>query len=325
MRRFFPARFLAGFVFLMLAGCAAIVPQSESLRKEPPRDLPPTVVLSDVPFYPQSDYHCGPAALAMILNAAGAGVSVEKLVDQVYLPGRKGSLQIEMLAAARRNGLVAYQLAPQLTDVLREVAAGTPVVALENYGFGPFPLWHYSVVVGYDLERSNIVRHSGVKKEQSMPLPVFEYLWEHHWAMVAVPPERMPVTATEAQYLASVSALEQAGQTAGAHIGYRTLLKRWPENLIARMGFGNTAYKLGDLAAAETAFREATLLAPQSAAAFNNLAQTLADRGKLEEARVAAERAVTLAAGNLPVAGETLAAILKKAGSTTSSNSPPHQ
>jgi hypothetical protein len=34
----------------------------------------------------------------------------------------------------RRHGFVAYKLAPEFTDVLREIAAGTPVVTLENYG-----------------------------------------------------------------------------------------------------------------------------------------------------------------------------------------------
>ena len=150
-----------------------------------------------------------------------------------------------------------------------------------------------------------------------MPFPVFEYLWENHWAMVAVPPDRIPVTATEAEYLAAVAALEETGQIERANIAYRTLLKRWPQNLIARMGLGNTAYKLGDLATAEAAFREATLRDPQSAAAFNNLAQTLADRGKLKAARVAAERAVALAGDNLPVARETLEAVRKTAQSKT--------
>ena len=66
---------------------------------------------------------------------AGVKVTPEELVPQVYLPERKGSLQVEMLAAARRHGMVSYQLAPRFEDVLREIAAGTPVVVLQNLGF----------------------------------------------------------------------------------------------------------------------------------------------------------------------------------------------
>ena len=56
---------------------------------------------------------------------------------QLYIPARKGSVQIEMLAAPRRYGMVSYALEPQLDDVLREVAAGNPVVVLQNYGDWP--------------------------------------------------------------------------------------------------------------------------------------------------------------------------------------------
>ena len=148
------ARLLAGFVFLsaLLSGCSIIAPQTYALKEQRPSDLPPRAELTQVPFFPQEDYFCGPAALAMVLNTAGVKVSPEELVEQVYLPGRKGSLQVEMLVAARRHGLIAYELAPQVTDTLREIAAGTPAIVLENYGFSWYPVWHYSVVVGYDLD-----------------------------------------------------------------------------------------------------------------------------------------------------------------------------
>ena len=53
----------------------------------------------------------------------------------MYLPGRQGSLQAEMLGATRRSGLVAYTPRRNSRTVLREVAAGTPVVVLLNLAF----------------------------------------------------------------------------------------------------------------------------------------------------------------------------------------------
>jgi hypothetical protein len=251
----------AGFLFLcvLLAGCAALVPQSAGIREQPPAGLPARAELREVVFHAQDEYHCGPAALAMALNAAGVDVTVDSLVEQVYLPGRKGSLQIEMLVAARRNGLVAYRLEPSLTDALREIAAGTPVVVLENYGFRVWPKWHYSVLVGYDLEKGELIRRSGLKPRQLMPFPVFEYVWstDGHWAMVAVPPDRVPVTATETRYGNAVVALERSGQVKNAHVAYNAMLRRWPSSLLGLMGRGNTAYALKDIAAAEAAFRGA--------------------------------------------------------------------
>jgi len=50
----------------------------------------------------------------MVLGAGGKAIEPEALRPQVYLPDRHGSLQIEMLAAARRNGFVAIELKPEL-------------------------------------------------------------------------------------------------------------------------------------------------------------------------------------------------------------------
>ena len=310
------ARSVAGFLFAgaFLSGCASLAPQTQSLRQQPPAGLRPHVELTAVPFYPQEDYYCGPAALAMVLNAAGIETTPDALLDQVYLPGRKGSLQVEMLAAARRQGLVAYELQPELADLLREVAAGTPAVVLENYGLSWYPLWHYSVVIGYDLEREEIIRRSGLRERRTLPLAAFEYLWkkEGRWAMVVLPPNQLPATATETRYAAAVAALEKGGRVKEAQVAYGAMLKRWPSSLAAQIGFGNTAYASGDLATAETAFRQATLDHPDSTAAFNNLAQTLADRGKNEQALAAAERAVALGGPMLAAAQATLEAIRKK-------------
>lgn len=308
----------AGFLLLcaLLSGCAALLPQATAIREQPPANLPPRAELREVVFHGQDEYHCGPAALAMALNAAGVDVTPASLVEQVYIPGRKGSLQIEMLVAARRNGLVAYRLEPSLTDLLREIAAGTPVISLENYGMKIWPKWHYAVLVGYDLGKGELIRRSGLKPRQVMPFEVFEYVWstDGHWAMVAVPPDRVPVTATEARYGNAVIALEKTGHVKNAHVAYNAMLRRWPDSLVGLMGRGNTAYALKDLATAESAFREASEHHPGSASAFNNLAHVLAERGKLDEAIAAAERAVSLGGPQLPSARATLEGVRRKAG-----------
>lgn len=311
-------RRLAGFLFLAALGGCALFPQSFALRDRPPADIPPRAELVATPFFPQEDYFCGPAALAMVLNAAGRSVAPESLVDQVYVPARKGSFQVEMLAAARRNGLLALELAPRLEDVLRELAAGTPVIVLQNLGFSWFPTWHYAVAVGYDLKQGDIVLRSGTRERTSLPFPAFEFTWQDgkHWAMVVVPPDRLPATADEARYAAAAAALERLGHAREARTAFRTMLSRWPRSLAAAMGLGNTSYALGELAAAEAALRQAAQDHPDSAAAFNNLAVILAERGRYQEALESAERAIGLGGPFAATARATRDEIAKKAAAS---------
>jgi tetratricopeptide (TPR) repeat protein len=78
------------------------------------------------------------------------------------------------------------------------------------------------------------------------------------------------------------------------------------------MGLGNTAYALGIQAEAEAAFRQAVAVHPLAASAYNNLAQTLSDQGKLAAALEAVEKAVSLGGASLPAAQATLDAIARK-------------
>ena len=292
-----------------------MAPQTYALKERRPPELPAKVELTEVPFFPQDDYYCGPSSLAMAVNAAGVKVIPDDLVDQVYLPGRKGSLQVEMLAAARRHGLIAYEIAPKIDDLLRELAAGTPAIVLENFGFFKWaPIWHYSVVIGYDLDQLIVIRRSGKRARLPTPLPVFEKIWreEDYWAMLVLPPDRVPVTATENRYAAAVVALEQSGNLKNALIAYNALLKRWPDSLAGQMGRGNVAYALKDMDTAESSFRLAARDHPDSAAALNNLASVLGERDKLNEALETAEKAVALGGPLQATAQATLDEIRQK-------------
>jgi hypothetical protein len=289
------ARSIAGvFVFacaLLLSGCANLWPQTAQLREALPQGLPERVELTQVPFFPQSEYQCGPAALATALASFGVKVTPDDLVSQVYIPERKGSLQIEMLAAARRHGLVSYQLAPRFEDLLRELAAGTPVIVLQNLGFKEG--WHYAVAVGYDYDSGELILRSGVTERAVLPFTMHEFVWMRsgYWAMVAVPPDRIPATANEGRWLAAIAALERAGNVANARTAYTNFLKRWPDNVNAMVGLANAHHALGDLAQAERVLREAAHRDPNSVIVLNNLAQTLSDQGRNEEALPFIERA----------------------------------
>jgi tetratricopeptide (TPR) repeat protein len=252
----------------------------------------------------------------MVLEAGGKAVAPEVLRAQVYLPDRQGSLQVEMLAAARRNGFVAVELNPKLSDLLAEIAAGTPAVVLQNLALDWYPVWHYAVAIGYDLKEQQIVLRSGTERRLEMPLSTFERTWQRggYWAMLALPPGRFPASVGPAEYLSAVTKLEKAGPPESARAAYQRALERWPDQFTALMGAGNTAYRAGDFEGAEQVFRRATVVYPRSVAAHNNLAQTLADLDRHDEALTEARMAVGLGGPLEDASIRTLDAIVKQTG-----------
>lgn len=263
---------------------------------------PDRVELTNVPFYPQEEYQCGPAALAMVLTYAGVSRTPEEMTGLVYLPKRKGSLPPDMLAAARRVGLLTYPLDTEPASVLKELAAGHPVVLLLNLRFDFLPKWHYAVLIGYDLTRKEVVLRSGTDRRLTMTLHDFDHSWTKsgRWAFVVVPPDQIPASATEPDYVDAVIAFDRVSPQS-ARVAYASALARWPGNLIARIGLGNAAYGQHDLITAESEYRRATLDHPDSGDAWNNLAQVLHELGNDPAALEAADRAVAIGGPRLAI------------------------
>lgn len=288
------ARLTAGAFFMAaLVGCASMVPQTMALRDAWPEGVASRTEMPEVPFFPQEDYQCGPSALATSLVHSGVEVTPDALVSKVYIPERQGSLQAEMLATPRQYGRVGYRLEPRYADLVREVAAGNPVVILQDIGLGPITKWHYAVVVGYDYPAGELYLRSGQKKREAMPFTMLEYTWKksNYWAMVALPPGRIPVTATEETYLPAVAAMERVSDKSASLKAYAAALERWPDSLGASVGVSNQHYALGNLKEAEAVLRRAATRHPDSVVVLNNLAQTLSDQGRNAEALAFIERA----------------------------------
>ena len=300
---------------VLLGGCASLIaPQSTSVREHRPAGIPARVELKAVPFFPQTEYQCGPAALATVLANAKVRVKPDDLVSQVYVPDRKGSFQVEMLAAARRHGMISYQLAPRHEDLLREIAAGTPVIVLQDFGIGPIENWHYAVVVGYDLDEDNLVLRSGEKQRQVLRSGLNEFVWRKadYWAMVVVPPNQIPATAQEDSWLSAIAAFERVGKPRAARAAYTTFLKRWPDNVNASVGLANTYHAAGELKEAERVLRAALARQPDSVVVLNNLAQTLSDQGRNLEALAYINRAAAAGGPFASAVADTRALILRR-------------
>jgi tetratricopeptide (TPR) repeat protein len=264
-----------------LAGCA-VTPAGSV----PPPGLPESVELSAVPFHPQTSHQCGPAALATVLGAAGLAVSPAELADEVYLPGRAGSLQAELAAAVRARALLAYEVGGELHDLYAQLAAGTPVLVLQRLGAGPWPGWHYAVLVGYDSHSDRVILRSGVEQRLQMSAARFEATWERggRWAIAVIQPGELPAHADSGRYLAAAAALEAMPDPQAAERAYAAAAVRWPGDPLPWLGRGNLAAGQGDWLQAERAFRTALEIDRSSAAALNNRAEALRQLGCLEAA-----------------------------------------
>lgn len=276
-----PARWAAGLVLAaccLLAGCATarLIPDGQR-----------SVELDTTPFFPQLAHQCGPAALATVLGASGIPATPEQLVPLVYLPERRGSLQIEMQAAPRGFGRLAYPIDGELSAVFAELDAGRPVLVLHNYGLPFLPRWHYAVVIGFDAASGKMLLRSGATRRQQMSARTFMRAWDNggRWGLVILKPGELPAAADAPTFLESATAFERTAPPAAAQTVYEAALRAWPDQPLAWAGRGTAQYRGGRLREAAIDYQRALALDPALAGARNNLAMTLLELGCPQSAR----------------------------------------
>jgi tetratricopeptide (TPR) repeat protein len=221
-----------------------------------------------------------------VLAASGVKVTAEQLVERVYLPGRRGSLQPELVGASRAYDRLAYRLEPDVRAITAELAAGRPVLVLQNLGLRSLPVWHYAVVIGFDEETDQLVLRSGTTERLLMSGHRFMDAWDRagRWGLVIVMPGEFPAEPDPDRYLEAAAGLESAGRYEAALESYDAAIARWPDAATALLGAGNVHYRRHELEEAEKAYRRLLELYPAHAVARNNLAQVLLERGNAEAA-----------------------------------------
>ena len=271
---------LLGWALAGLAGCASPGRQTRALLDQPPQ-VPASYLIENAPFIDQPEGHCGPATLTMAIQAQGLTKSLAEITPQVYTPGNRGSLQMDMVSSARRNGMLAVQIGT-MSDMLTEIASGHPVIVFQNLGFSWLPKWHYALAVGYDLPKQELVLHTGPNAFRRESMNRFEHGWKlgGYWGLTVIKPGELAASASELAHLTAATGLEQADRQNEAERAYNSILTRWPKSLGALVGLGNITYKRGDYKSAIRHLKRATELHPDSVIARHNLsiAETAAKR-----------------------------------------------
>lgn len=267
-------------------GCALNEPNIQNEFKQ-------ALVLEDTPFYPQKDYQCGPAALAMLLNASGVTVHSDDLTPYTYIPERKGSLQLELLAACRLHNRIPYVIEPGISSLFSELRAGRPVLILQNLGLKILPAYHYAVVIGI-LPPDKIVLHSGEKRRLIKNIDKFLSTWKRagNWGMIVLKPGEIPAIPDRVRYLKAVSAFELSGNIPLAERSYQAACSIWPEDQKTLLALGNNYLSQEKYKAAEIIFKELITKNPNNIAASNNLAETLTRQGCYTKALIVIDQTV---------------------------------
>ncbi|MEQ8205066.1 MAG: PA2778 family cysteine peptidase [Woeseia sp.] len=292
---------LVFFCCLLVTGCASTrLPVVDTVA------IGTVPELTDTPFHPQALYQCGPAALLTLLDYSGVATDMDTLVRQVYLPGREGSLQPELLAATRAAERVPYRIDGTIEALAAEIRAGRPVLVLQNLGVSWLPRWHYAVVIGVDAPNGQVVLRSGVDARRVTKLTTFMRTWRRsdYWGMVALRADELPVNVDRGRWFSSLSALEQTGRHASALRAWKTAVDRWPDSAVGWFGLANSHYVLQDWPAAELGYRRLLRLQPSLAIARNNLALALMQQRRFAEAEQEAMLALSDSSNDAEVQAE---------------------
>ncbi|MFD2190392.1 PA2778 family cysteine peptidase [Pistricoccus aurantiacus] len=279
-------------ILLALTGCATGPRLSSSVTT----GMPQRVLLDGTPFHGQRDYQCGPASLAMVLETSGVDASVDALIPQVFLPDREGSVQPEMQAAVRRYQRISYVIDNDFEALLEELAAGHPVVVMQNLALPIWPLWHYAVAIGYDLPAREIILHTGMTPGRAASFRTFDSTWARsdRWAMVALAPGELPASIEPSDAMEAIADFEKLNGAAAALPAWEALTRRFPSYAMGWFAFGNARHAHDDPQGAIAAFREATWRDPELAAAWLNLGLVLEGLGHEKRARQALQQAADL-------------------------------
>jgi len=273
-----------------------------------------SVELTRTPFHPQQRFQCGPAALATVLGASDVDVTPAQLEPLVYLPGRKGSLQIEMQAAPRQFGRLAYRVDPSLASLTAELDAGRPVLVLHNYGLPLWPRWHYAVLIGYDGSRDELLLRSGTVEREIWSARNFMRAWDNgdRWALVMLRPGELPAALHKDRYMEAAIAFEKLASPVAAQQVFDAAVRTWPDEAVGWTGRGTANFRLKDFRQAARDYSRALDVDPSLAGARNNLAMALMELGCTDQARLELGKIeVQSLSGSLRAEVEDTAALLR--------------
>ncbi len=134
--------------------------------------------ISDVPFYSQKKYMCGPAALTSLLNYYGVNKTLAEVEEGIYIERLKGTITMDMLLYAKDAGLSARFYQGSLADIKQHLDDRQPLILFLSLGVEGYSVGHYIVVTGYSDKYGVVIAHSGQRMDKVINYGQLTRDWE---------------------------------------------------------------------------------------------------------------------------------------------------
>lgn len=271
-------RLIAGLMasVFFLTSCQT-PPQTSALLLDPP-NIAKQHAIKNVPFYAQQAFYCGPTTLAEVANFNGVASTPNAIAPLTFVPGLEGSLQVEMLAATRTLGMVAYSQRGSMALLLRLLADNIPVIVLQNNAIALLPQWHYAVITGYDLDAQEVIMHSVITEDHRLNFSTFERTWQrgNFWMLAMLPADKTSGSLEPFTYLKACQDLLDTGHERTGLEALHSAIRQWPDYWLGYFLLGNHYLPSAPQKAVEV-YREGYSSAKNEALYLNNYAYALGE------------------------------------------------
>jgi len=154
-------------------------------------EVPSTYQISGVPRIKQLTNYCGPACVAAVMQFHGSKIGQEAIGREIYIPSQGSTSGADMLDYARKNGFSAYSWNTSIEDAKQKIAAGFPIIALQQNSESD-PSGHYRVLVGYNDAAKTFTVMDPYYDITERTYRQTDKFWRRmgFWALLIVPPAK---------------------------------------------------------------------------------------------------------------------------------------
>ena len=171
-------------IFFIIAGCVSLKPTT----------IPAGIrLIPNVPFFPQEDNQCGPAALATVMNywylreGGNNKIGIDEIMAAIYSKTARGVLPMDIENYPATKGFTTERVDGSAETIRHHIDTGVPLILFVEYGFSFYQLSHFLVVTGY--ADNGVIVNSGRREREFIANAELEKVWQKtgYWSLRVLP------------------------------------------------------------------------------------------------------------------------------------------